>query len=176
MEIQNQLLHFFVQLCLLHKELAATKYAKRLSIELHSCKVVKLKQKECPVYRQHIEKYKRVEKKRVLYSVMLECKLAQGTQEAFVPHMVTKRQKDQYKSNYNCLNWTSSAICSHTLHTLHTLAVAHTRFIQGDIRMCQGCRSRSIPVPPFDMVIARAEQKSFRDKNGKLVTPCQEQT
>ena len=56
------------------------------------------------------------------------------------------------------------------------------RFIQGNIRICQGCRSSlrsqdgSIPVPPFDMVIARAEQRSFRDKNGKLVIPHQEQT
>ena len=58
----------------------------------------------------------------------------------------------------------------------------YVRFIQGNIRMCQGCRSSlrlqdgSIPVPPFDMVIARAERKSFRDKNGELVTPRQEQT
>ena len=40
-----------------------------------------------PRNRQQIANYRRVEKKRddsVLYSVMLECKLAQGTQEAFV--------------------------------------------------------------------------------------------
>ena len=58
----------------------------------------------------------------------------------------------------------------------------YVRFIQGNIRMCQGCRSSlrsrdgSVPVPPFDMVIARAERRSFRDKNGELVTPHQEQT
>ena len=32
-----------------------------------------------------------------------------------VPHMVTKGQKGQYKCDSNYLNWTSSAICSHTL-------------------------------------------------------------
>ena len=40
-----------------------------------------------PRNRQQIANYRRTEKKRddnVLYSVMLECKLAQGTQEAFV--------------------------------------------------------------------------------------------
>ena len=48
--------------------------------------------------------------------------------------------------------------------------------------MCQGCRNSlhlqdgSIPVSPFDVVIARAERKSFRDKNGELVTTHQEQT
>ena len=58
----------------------------------------------------------------------------------------------------------------------------YVRFIQGNIRMCQGCRSSlrlqdgSIPVPPFDLVIARAERKTFRDKSGELVTPRQEQT
>ena len=48
--------------------------------------------------------------------------------------------------------------------------------------MCQGCRqpvksmSGSIPSPPFDLVIARSERRSFRDKSGTLVTPLQEQT
>ena len=32
-----------------------------------------------------------------------------------VPHMVTKGQKGQYKCDSRCLNWMSSAICSHTL-------------------------------------------------------------
>ena len=58
----------------------------------------------------------------------------------------------------------------------------YVRFIQGNIRMCQGCKSSlhlsdgSIPVPPFDVAVARAERKTFRDKNGELVTPRQEQT
>ena len=58
----------------------------------------------------------------------------------------------------------------------------YVRCIRGNIRMCQGCRSSlrsqngSVPAPPFDMAIARAERRSFRDKNGELVTPHQEQT
>ena len=50
----------------------------------------------------------------------------------------------------------------------------YVKFIHGNIRMCQGChssvRSRdgSIPAPPFDLVIARAERRTFRDKNGAL--------
>ena len=32
-----------------------------------------------------------------------------------IPHMVVKGQKGQYRCDSNCLNWASSAICSHTL-------------------------------------------------------------
>ena len=48
--------------------------------------------------------------------------------------------------------------------------------------MYQGCRSllhlqdRSVPAPPFDIVVARAEWRSFQDKNGEIVTPRHEQT
>ena len=58
----------------------------------------------------------------------------------------------------------------------------YVKFIKGNIRMCQGCRrpvksmSGSIPSPPFDLVIARSERRSFHDKSGTLVTPLQEQT
>ena len=59
----------------------------------------------------------------------------------------------------------------------------YLRFIQGNgIQMCQGCKisfhlsDGSIPVPPFDVAIARAEQKTLRDKSRELVTPRQEQT
>ena len=58
----------------------------------------------------------------------------------------------------------------------------YTKFMQGNIRICQGCRNTlrlldgSIPAPPFDLVIARAERRSFRDKSGTLITPRQEQT
>ena len=47
--------------------------------------------------------------------------------------------------------------------------------------MFQGCRSPlrltdgSIPAPPFDLVMARAERRKFRDKIGVLVTPLQQQ-
>ena len=55
------------------------------------------------------------------------------------------------------------------------------RFIAGNIRMCQGCRSSlrsidgGIPQPPFDLAIARFERRSYRDKNGELKTPVREQ-
>ena len=58
----------------------------------------------------------------------------------------------------------------------------YVKFIHGNIRMCQGCRSTlrssdgSIPAPPFNLVIARAERRSFRYKSGVLITPLQEQT
>ena len=56
----------------------------------------------------------------------------------------------------------------------------YVRFLQGNIRVCQGCRSTlrlsdgSIPAPPFNLVMARAE-RSFRDKFGTLITPQKEQ-
>lgn len=55
------------------------------------------------------------------------------------------------------------------------------RFIQGNIRMCQGCRTSlrtvdgCVPKPPFDLVVARFERRTFRDKNGELHTPLREQ-
>ena len=58
----------------------------------------------------------------------------------------------------------------------------YVKFIQGNIQMCQGCRATvrssdgSIPAPPFNLVIARAERRSFRDKSGVIITPYQEQT
>lgn len=57
----------------------------------------------------------------------------------------------------------------------------YVKFICGNIRMCQGCRSSvrsrdgSVPAPPFDLVIARAERRTFRDKSGVLITPYREQ-
>ena len=45
----------------------------------------------------------------------------------------------------------------------------YVKFIYGNIRMCQGCRSPlrltdgSIPAPPFDLVMARVERRTFRD-------------
>ena len=51
------------------------------------------------------------------------------------------------------------------------------KFIVGNIRMCQGCRTSLrttedlVPAPPFDLVIARVERRSFRDSSGNLVTP-----
>ena len=57
----------------------------------------------------------------------------------------------------------------------------YVRFIEGNIRMCQGCKSflkcanGSLPAPPFDLCCARAEKRSFRDSNGILRTPNKEQ-
>jgi len=55
------------------------------------------------------------------------------------------------------------------------------RMIEGNIRMCQGCRSSlckiggTVPNPPFDVAVTRFERRSFRDKNGELRTPTREQ-
>ena len=57
----------------------------------------------------------------------------------------------------------------------------YVRFIAGNIRICQGCRSilrcadGSVPAPPFDLCVAHAECHSFRDATGILRTPQKEQ-
>ena len=49
--------------------------------------------------------------------------------------------------------------------------------LSGNIRVCQGCRGSlrlpngSVPAPPFDIVVARMEKRSFRDSDGTLRTP-----
>ena len=58
----------------------------------------------------------------------------------------------------------------------------YVKFITGNIRMCQGCRSSlrtadgQIPLAPYDLTIARAERRSFRDPAGNLITPRKETT
>ena len=58
----------------------------------------------------------------------------------------------------------------------------YVKFITGNIRMCQGCRSTlrtadgQIPLAPYDLTIARAERRSFRDPAGNLITPRKETT
>lgn len=53
----------------------------------------------------------------------------------------------------------------------------YLKFITGNIRICQGCRqslrtaSGSIPDPPYNLVIARAEKRPYRDSSGELVVP-----
>lgn len=55
------------------------------------------------------------------------------------------------------------------------------RFIVGNIRVCQGCRSSlrsadgNIPNAPFDLAIARFERRPYRDKTGELKTPTRDQ-
>ena len=57
----------------------------------------------------------------------------------------------------------------------------YVKMLGGNIRVCQGCkgtlrmRDHSIPAPPFDIVIARAERRQFRDAGGNLVSPRTEQ-
>ena len=74
----------------LHRELAATNMPKEVVYQatLMQCGEIEAKgMSSLPRNCQQIANYIRVERKRddnVLYSVMLECKLAQGTQEAFV--------------------------------------------------------------------------------------------
>lgn len=46
--------------------------------------------------------------------------------------------------------------------------------------MCQGCRSTlrtadgQISLAPYDLTVARAERRSFRDSAGNLITPRKE--
>ena len=53
----------------------------------------------------------------------------------------------------------------------------YLKFIKGNIRVCQGCRGSLktsdgvVPSPPFDLTVARAEQRPFRDTSGTLITP-----
>ena len=55
------------------------------------------------------------------------------------------------------------------------------RLIVGNIRVCQGCRSSlrstdgTVPMAPFDLVIARFERRPYRDKTGELKTPTRDQ-
>lgn len=56
----------------------------------------------------------------------------------------------------------------------------YMKFITGNIRTCQGCRSSlrvgngQVPLPPHDLAIARAERRSFRNASGTLITPRKE--
>ena len=45
------------------------------------------------------------------------------------------------------------------------------RVVEVLLRLTDG----SLPAPPFDLVMARAERCTFRDKSGVLVTPLQQQ-
>ena len=53
----------------------------------------------------------------------------------------------------------------------------YLKLITGNIRTCQGCRSTlrttdgKIPSPPYDLAIARAERRPYRDTSGNLRTP-----
>ena len=47
----------------------------------------------------------------------------------------------------------------------------YARVVEVLLRLTDG----SIPAPPFDLVMARAEWCTFRDKSGVLVTPLQQQ-
>ena len=56
----------------------------------------------------------------------------------------------------------------------------YLKFITGNIRMCQGCRHTlrlvdgTVPPPPNDLTIARAEIRPYRDSSGNLITPHKE--
>jgi len=56
----------------------------------------------------------------------------------------------------------------------------YIRFIEGNIRICQGCRNSlrcvngSIPAAPFDLCCARAEKRPYRGTDGILRTPSKE--
>ena len=56
----------------------------------------------------------------------------------------------------------------------------YLKFIGGNIRTCQGCRNSlrqadgTISLPPYDLTIARAERRPYRDHSGNLITPQKE--
>ena len=66
-----------------------------------------------------------------------------------------------------------------SMTTLATTNPFYIKVITGNIRICQGCRDTlytvdgQIPAPPYmyDLTIARAEQLSYRDTSGNLITP-----
>ncbi len=53
----------------------------------------------------------------------------------------------------------------------------YLKFVTGNIRTCQGCKGSlrsaesTIPEPPYNICIARAEKRPYRDTSGNLVTP-----
>ena len=53
----------------------------------------------------------------------------------------------------------------------------YLKVLAGNIRICQGCRGSlrlnngAVPSPPFDLVIAHMERRSYRDSSGVLRTP-----
>ena len=58
-----------------------------------------------------------------------------------------------------------------------TVSPFYLKPLSGNIRVCQGCRGSlwlsngSVLAPPFDIVVARMEKRSFRDTDGTLRTP-----
>ena len=56
----------------------------------------------------------------------------------------------------------------------------YLKFITGNIRICQGCRSSlrladgTVPPPPHNLTIARAERRPYRDSSGILCIPKKE--
>ena len=61
--------------------------------------------------------------------------------------------------------------CSGTIWILFMGTLECARVVEILLRLTDG----SIPAPPFDLVMARAERCTFRDKSGVLVTPLQQQ-
>ena len=61
--------------------------------------------------------------------------------------------------------------CSGTIWILFMGTLECARVVEVLLRLTDG----SIPAPPFDLVMARSERCTFRDKSGVLVTPLQQQ-
>ena len=53
----------------------------------------------------------------------------------------------------------------------------YVKFIAGNVGICQGYKGflkttdNCIPTPPFDIVVARSENRPFKDASGNLITP-----
>ena len=58
----------------------------------------------------------------------------------------------------------------------------YVKVIAGNMQVCQGCRgglklsNGEVPPLPFDLAIARMEQRPYRDAKGTLTTPARPST
>ncbi len=83
-----------------------------------------------------------------------------------MPHLVRQGSNGQYQCDDKCINWTTSGICS------HSIAVAELnhdldKFLRWyNTAAAEGLRLNdySVPMPPFDLVVSRAERRQFRDR------------
>ena len=86
----------------------------------------------------------------------------------------------------NCCNSSASSASTGQSSSMLSTSPPNTnpfylKFITGNIRMCQGCRCSlhsdgAIPAQPYDLTVARAERRSYRDSSGNLITPSKPTT
>ncbi len=101
------------------------------------------------------------------------------------PPLIFVGQSNNYSSptvNVPCgAGATPTPMCHSSSISLPNTNPFHVRFISGNIRMCQGCHSSLrpggvIPNPPYNLTVARAEMRPYRNSGGVVVTPRREST